>query len=324
MERCDVLAGGVVSCLLSPPATGREAGESDMKTIESQGIRIATQSFGSPADPALLLAMGATASMLGWPDELCIALAERGFFVIRFDHRDTGQSTTLPPGQADYSVEDMAADVIAVMDAYGRDRAHLMGMSLGGYISQMLALQHPERVLSLTLVASEPLGWDGPPLPHISQAFLDHFSGFGALDWSDREAVTGFLLRSEELCAGSGQPFDGPRVRARIGQVLARTDSPASMFNHGALTTREDWTGRFRAIARPVLVLHGEEDPVLPVENGRALAEGIADSGLLVLPGMGHELPLSRLPLIAERVAAHIERTQGDPRREHLCPLISE
>lgn len=276
-----------------------------MRMVEHKGITLAVQTFGRADDPAMLLVMGATASMLGWPDEFCTALAEKGLFVIRFDHRDTGQSTTVPPGEASYTVEDMAGDVIAILDACGLDRAHLTGMSLGGYIAQMVAAEQPGRVGSLTLIASEPLGWDGAPLPHISQAFLDHFAALGALDWSDRSAVTGFLVESERLCAGTAVPFDPARERARVGRVLARSDSPASMFNHGALTTRADWTGRFRAITCPVLVVHGEQDPILPPQNGRAIAAGIAGASLVTLPGIGHELPLPVIPGIAARIAAH-------------------
>lgn len=276
-----------------------------MRLVEHKGITLATQTFGRAGDPAMLLVMGATASMLGWPDEFCTALAERGLFVIRFDHRDTGQSTTVPPGEASYTVEDMAGDVIAILDACGLDRAHLTGMSLGGYIAQMVAAEQPGRVASLTLIASEPLGWDGAPLPHISQAFLAHFAALAALDWSDRSAVTEFLVESERLCAGTAVPFDSDRERARVGRVLARSDSPASMFNHGALTTRADWTGRFRAITCPVLVIHGDQDPILPPENGRAIAAGIAGASLVTLPGIGHELPLPVIPGIAARIAAH-------------------
>lgn len=279
---------------------------SAMRPVEHHGIRLATQSFGRAGDPAILLVMGATASMLGWPDEFCAALADRGLFVIRFDHRDTGRSTTVPPGAADYAVEDLAGDVTAILDAYGLAGAHLAGMSLGGYVAQMLAVTHPERVASLTLIGSEPLGWDGAPLPHISQAFMDHFAAFGGLDWSDREAVADFLVEGERLCAGTAVPFDRDRERARVARVLSRTDSPASMFNHGALTTREDWTGRFREIACPVLVVHGAADPILPVENGRAIADGIPGASLVVLPGIGHELPLPSIPEIAERIAAHV------------------
>lgn len=281
-----------------------------MKMIEAGGVRIATQSFGSASDPAILLIMGATASMLGWPDRLCLDLAGRGFFVIRFDHRDTGQSTTLPPGQASYAAEDLAADVIAILDGYGLKQTTLMGMSLGGFIAQMVALKHPQRVRSLILVASEPLGWDGPALPNIPQVFFDHLSGLQTLDWSDHEAVVGFLARIEELSAGPGDCPDSVQTRERIEQVLARTDSPASMFNHASMTTREDWTGRFREISRPVLVLHGNEDPLLPVENGRAVAEGIEGAEILVIEGMGHALPGSKLATLAEHAASHARNRQ--------------
>lgn len=281
-----------------------------MRTVETGGTRIATQCFGSESDPAILLIMGATASMLGWPDRLCADLAGRGFFVIRFDHRDTGQSTTLPPGQASYDAEDLAADVIAILDAYHLEDATLMGMSLGGFIAQMVALKHPQRVRSLVLLAAEPLGWDGPDLPTIPQVFFDHLSNLQTLDWSDRDAVVDFLAQLEALSAGSGAPFDGAQARARVERVLARTDSPASMFNHASMTTREDWTGRFREITQPVLVIHGEDDPLLPVANGQAIAAGVDGAEILVIKGMGHELPDANLAEIAARAATHAQLRQ--------------
>ncbi len=277
-----------------------------MKRISHRDISLATESFGTAGNPALVMVMGATASMLGWPEALCQALAGKGLFVIRFDHRDTGESTTVPPGEASYSVEDMAGDVLAVMEGYGLERAHLAGMSLGGYIAQMVALQEPERVASLTLIASEPLGWDGPALPLISEAFLEHFAALGSLDWSNRDAAADFLVESERLCAGSGAPFDAAAAKAVALRVLERTDSPASMFNHGSVTTREDWTGRFREISCPVLVIHGDEDPILPVENGQAIADGIPGAEIDVLRGVGHELPPRWLDWIADRVAKHV------------------
>ena len=277
-----------------------------MKPVEGQGVSLMTESLGRAGDPAVVLVMGATASMLAWPDEFCAALVKRGLFVIRFDHRDTGESSTVPPGEAGYAVEDMAGDVLAVLDAYGLARAHVVGMSLGGYIAQMLAVSQPERVASLVLIGSEPLGWDGAPLPHISAVFLDHFAGLEMLDWTDGAAVTEFLLASERLSAGTAVPFDEAGQRARIGRVLGRTDSPASMFNHASLSLRDDWTGRFREISGPVSVIHGEEDPILPVANGQAIAQGIAGARLLVLPGIGHELPVPAIPVIADAIAAQV------------------
>ena len=153
-----------------------------MRSIDLGEVSIATQAYGRSTDPAILLNMGATASMLGWPDEMCDALAARGFFVVRYDNRDTGLSTTYPPGAPSYGVEDMAADLVGVLDAYGVSRAHIVGMSLGGFIAQVAALSTPDRVASRTLIGSEPLGWDGEPLPHIAPAFMEHFSALAALD----------------------------------------------------------------------------------------------------------------------------------------------
>jgi pimeloyl-ACP methyl ester carboxylesterase len=279
--------------------------ERPMRMITVQGITIATESFGRTGDPTVLLVMGSTASMLGWPEAFCQSLVAQGLHVIRFDHRDTGQSTTVAPGAARYVVEDMAADLVAILEAYGLDRAHLVGMSLGGYIAQMMALSWPSRVASLTLIASEPLGWDGAPLPHISDAFMVHFGTLSTLDWSDRSAVAAFLVEGDRLCAGNAVPFDAEASQATVERVLDRTISPASMFNHGALTTREEWTTRFREIACPVLVIHGLEDPILPVENGKAIAAGIAGAELMVLPGVGHELPERLFGMLADRIAMH-------------------
>lgn len=279
--------------------------------VRSGEALLATEAFGDPADPPLLLVMGATSSMLGWPDGLCEALAGRAVFVIRFDHRDTGRSTTAPPGPPSYDVEDMAADVVAIMDAYGLPKAGLAGMSLGGLIAQMVALDHPDRVTALTLIASEPLGWDGGPLPHIAPSILEHFGRLGGLDWADEDAVAEFLVELDRLCAAGDPAFDAAASRRSVARVLDRTDSPASMFNHAVLSTRRDWTGRFRSVAAPVLVIHGEDDPVLPLPNGRALVDGIARASLVVMEGVGHALPPRIWPRLADRIARHLRPGHG-------------
>lgn len=306
MRRRELLLAGLLFGCGPAPFTPEAAPRRAMNQVNHDGVKLAVQTFGSPEDQPLVMIMGATASMLGWPDELCVALASRDLFVLRFDHRDTGASTSVPLGEAKYAVEDMASDVLAVMEDHDLSTAHLMGMSLGGYIAQTLALSAPERVRSLILIAAEPLGWDGTPLPHISDAFMAHFGKLEVLDWTDKAAVIDFLLEIERLSAGSAYPFDENRVRHRIGEVLARADQPASMFNHSTVETRENWTGLFRKIQQPVLVIHGEEDPVLPIENGRAIVNGVANGELLVLPGVGHELPIPLSAQIAEAVAAHV------------------
>lgn len=292
--------------LLPQFAFGQMNLEHDMKMIESQGLQIATQTFGSPGDPTLVLVMGATASMLGWPDGFCEALASNGLRVIRFDHRDTGRSTTVPPGEAAYTVEEMANDVIAVMDAYKLETTNLVGMSLGGLLSQIVALERPERVTTVTLIASEPLGWDGETLPHIAPAFMEHLGTLADLDWSDADAVTDFLVEIDRLSIGTYAPFDAQWAADRVRRVLERSKSPVSMFNHASVDTSQDWTGRFREILQPALVIHGSEDPILPLPNGRALAAGIPDAELLVLDGVGHELPSVVWEPVADAIARKV------------------
>lgn len=275
---------------------------------KSGQVRLAAQSFGTPDDPALVLIMGATASMLGWPLALCEQLAGNGLHVLRFDHRDTGQSTTCLPGAPDYSVEDMAADVLAVLDAADLARAHLMGMSLGGYLAQILAVTHPDRVQSLTLYASEPLGWDGAHLPNLGPEILEHFSGLAELDWCDRGAVIAFLMETERLMAGTGAQFDKAAARSYVTATLDRATGPvAAMFNHAQLSSTQDWTGAFRRIACPVLAITGTDDPVLPPDNARALASGIAGAALQMLPGVGHELPARCHDRIVQLVSDRIK-----------------
>lgn len=274
--------------------------------VPSGTARLAIQSFGTPGNQALILVMGATASMLGWPEPLCHKLADAGLQVLRFDHRDTGQSSSCPPGEPDYTVEDMADDVLSVMDAHALPQAHLMGMSLGGYLAQMVAVTDPQRVLSLTLLASEPLGWDGEPLPHIAPEILDHFAILAALDWTDTAAAADFLVQTDRLMAGSAAPFDAVAAQGNAVAILGRAINPAAMFNHAALSSAQDWTAAFRRIACPSLVITGEDDPVLPPGNARALAAGIPGAVLHLLPGIGHELPPRCHDQIAHLVAGHV------------------
>ncbi len=269
--------------------------------------RLAIETFGNRDDPALVLVMGATASRGWWPDALCHGLAARGLHVIRYDNRDTGQSLTGPPGAADYTVEDLADDLISVLDSLGLSDAHVMGMSLGGYIAQMAALRAPGRVRSLVLYASEPLGWTGPELPGIADGFMELFAGFTDLDWSDVDAVVAFQLPQLRFCAGPAFPFDAAASEILLRAEHARAINPASAFNHGALQTVQDWSGAVGRLELPVLVIHGTADPILPIEKGRAMASAIPGARLLELPGVGHEIPGGLVPRLVDEVAGFLD-----------------
>lgn len=274
----------------------------------SSDISLAHESFGNSADPAVVMVMGATASMLWWPRDLCEGLALRGYHVIRYDHRDTGQSTSVPLGKACYSVEDLADDLMGLLDGLRLDAAHIVGMSLGGLIGQMVAITHPDRILSLTLLGAEPLGWDGEDLPTIDPGFLAHFAGLAELDWSDRRAVTAFMLEGARLSAGDSAGFDPERETRRIEAEIDRAGGDlSSAFNHGSVQLRDSWNGRAAEIDRPTLVLHGENDPIAPIANGHAIASIISGARLVVLTGIGHELPASLIPRLVAEIADFLQ-----------------
>ncbi len=159
------------------------------KMIEADGVSLCTESTGELDSPPVLLVMGATASLVWWPESLVQTLARTGCRVIRYDHRDTGRSTTFSTEESLYTVEDMVSDLWAVADGHGLEKFHLVGMSLGGRLSQIAALQQPERILSLTLIASEPLDDSKLEQPEISPEFLKHFAQLCDLDWSHRPVV---------------------------------------------------------------------------------------------------------------------------------------
>ena len=276
--------------------------------VENGDVTIATESFGPTDGAGVVLIMGATASMLWWPEQLCRRLADTGLRVVRYDNRDTGRSTSYEPGSATYTVEDLAGDLLAVLDAYGFERAHLVGMSLGGLIAQITAVSSPERVASMTLIGSEPLGGSDAELPGIDERFMTHFATMGDLDWADHDAVAGFLLEIARLSAGTPDAFDPEPSSARIAAEQRRTDSMQHAFNHATMEAERDWTGCLAGVTTPTLVIHGELDPILPLANGRAIHDQIAGSRLHVLPGVGHELPDESIGEIATAITEFIGR----------------
>ncbi|MGK9235819.1 alpha/beta fold hydrolase [Inquilinus limosus] len=275
------------------------------KTIRADGVEIATEAFGDPAHPPVLLIMGAMASMLWWPEDFCRRLAARGRYVIRYDNRDTGLSTTTPPGEPDYGFDDMADDAIRVLDGYGLGRAHLVGMSLGGMIAQIAALAHPGRVASLTAISTSPVGTDTSHLPQTTAAYLEHAATGESVDWTDRSQVIDFMLRDVRAIAGTAHPHDAAAARRLIERDHDRARSFASATNHFMLKGSDLWRGRLGELRAPLLVIHGTADPIFPVEHGAAFATVVPGARLVRIEGGGHELHPADWDVIVGAITEH-------------------
>ena len=276
-----------------------------MTTIERP--EIASQAFGDPANPPMLLVMGAMASMLWWPEALCRKLADAGLFVIRYDNRDTGRSTKYPPGAPPYTFDDMADDAVRVLDSHGIGKAHIVGISMGGMIAQLAALKHPSRVLSLTVISSSPIGTDTSGLPGTTEAYMKHSAGGEKVDWSDRGQVVDFITRDVRMIASVAHPFDEKRAMAFIEQDYDRSGGFLSATNHFMIKSGEDWKGRLGDIVAPLLVVHGTADPIFPIEHGVALADAVAGARLVRIEGGGHELHPDDWTTIADAIVAHTQ-----------------
>jgi pimeloyl-ACP methyl ester carboxylesterase len=282
-----------------------EDGKMKARAVHSDGLELATESFGDPADPPVLLVMGAMASMLWWPAPFCEQLAARGRHVIRYDNRDTGLSTTYPPGEPPYTIADMAEDAIRVLDGYGITAAHLVGMSLGGMIAQRTALKHPDRVATLAAISTSPLGVDTSSLPQMSAAYSEHATEGEAVDWSDRSQVIDYMIKDSRMLAGTAYPHDPAAARALIERDVGRARNFASATNHFLLEGGDPWQGRLTTLDAPLLVIHGTADPIFPVEHGIALANAVPGASLLKLEGGGHELHPGHWDRMVGRITAH-------------------
>lgn len=279
------------------------------RMIRTNGVELATESFGDPAHAPLLLIMGGAASMLWWPDEFCRKLASHGRHVIRYDHRDTGRSTRYPPGKASYSIGDFADDALGVLHEYGIARAHIVGMSLGGMIGQVAALEHPSRLLSLTAISTTPVESDEAHLPGSGQAWLQHMTETH-VDWSDRSQVLAFMIEDARLVASTRHPFDAAKAKEFVERDFERSgDYVSAMENHAKLLSQGPRRGRLQELRVPLLVIHGSADPVFPVEHGIALAQAVPGSKLVRIDGGGHELHPADWDTIIGAVVTHTTST---------------
>lgn len=278
------------------------------KMIQANGVDLCTESFGNPTDPALLLNAGATLSMLWWHPDFCRKLAEAGRYVIRYDYRDTGRSITYEPGQIGYSWDDLTDDAVGVLDAYGVDRAHLVGLSMGGMVSQLVALKYPKRAISITLMMTKPFASvkdsDAPAVQ--SEEFLSYFATASTLDWADEVAVIDYLVEGWRLAsAGSKHPFDEMSIRAMATEEVKRAHNLPSMNNHALLSGGDRYYGRLGEINIPALVIHGTTDPMINYQNGVTLAKEIPNATLLTLEGTAHGLHRNDWDTIIDAIIKH-------------------
>ena len=281
------------------------------RLIRVEGGELCIESFGLDTDPAVLLIGGMAQSMDWWDVELCQLLADGGRFVTRYDHRDTGRSSSSPVGSPSYSANDLDSDPLRILDALGIGRAHLVGMSMGGGIAQELAARQPERLLTITLIATSPAGERveqvtlPPPLPQL----VDWLGVTDEPAWEDHAAVVDHLVESQRHFGPV--EFDEDRVRAMASAQVDRTrDMAASVANHAAAEGSSE-PFRLMDLAVPTLVLHGTADPLFPIAHGEALAAEIPGATFLALDRMGHEIPPPRLwPVVVPAILHH---TATDP-----------
>jgi pimeloyl-ACP methyl ester carboxylesterase len=312
-----------MSELVSGPDASNGASNGDEKAakVGPAGIDIAYQRFGKPDAPAVLLIMGIAAQSIAWPDAFCQALVDSGLQVIRFDNRDVGISTHLteapPPNlpaalagdlsSVAYTLSDMADDAVGLLDALGFEKAHAVGASMGGAIAQTMAIEHPDRVRSLTSMMSTTGKMSvGQPSP---DALREVFGGPRAVT---RDEVIQQMLRASRAVGSPGYPADEREVAARAGRGYDRSYDPIGVARQAiASVASGDRTERLRHLEVPTLVIHGLADRMCDVSGGRATAEAIPGAELVLIEGMGHDLAPGLRAQLAARIAEFVWRAEG-------------
>jgi pimeloyl-ACP methyl ester carboxylesterase len=277
----------------------------------ANGIELVYETIGDPSDRPLLLVMGLGMQLIHWDRELCERLAERGFHVIRFDNRDAGRSTQIDAPvpnvaramaglkfDAPYVLDDMADDAFGLLDHLGIEAAHLAGVSMGGMIAQTMAINRPERVLSLTSIMST------TGERRAGRPKLRVWSVLTRRAPKEKDAFVEHFVRIFRLIGSKGFPFDEERVRALAAATYERGNHPAGTGRQlGAIMASGDRTERLREVSVPTTVVHGRGDPLIPFRGGRATAHAIPGARLIAIPGMGHDLPREVWPQLVDAVA---------------------
>ena len=279
-------------------------------------VELCYETFGDPSAPALLLTMGLATQMLGWHEDLCAELAGRGFFVIRYDNRDVGRSQRMNGSApsvfqllrrdrraASYTLEDMAADAVGLLDHLGVDAAHVVGASMGGMIAQTMTARHPERVLSLASVMSNTgARWSGQPSPRLYHVLLKNPP-------RDRAAYMEHAVWVFSKIGSPGFERDEEDLRRVAGMSFDRGINPAGTARQlAAIIATGDRTPLLRTIAVPTVVVHGTRDRLVPPSGGRATARAIPGARLLMIEGMGHDLPRATWPRLLDAIEQNAAR----------------
>jgi pimeloyl-ACP methyl ester carboxylesterase len=272
--------------------------------IEANGVDLCTEPFGDPADPPILLVMGTGGSMLWWEEGYCRKLAEEGRLVIRYDHRDTGRSVTYEPGHPGYTAADLVGDAAGVLDAYEIPAAHVVGVSAGGALAQLFALDFADRVLSLVLMSTSPALPGDRGLPPCTERYA-RFAATVGVDWSDDISVIEYLVDYSRALAGGQRPFDETAVRTLARRDVARARNIAAAQNHDAIPDGNRSRAPLSSITAPTLVIHGTADPMFPLEHGEALAEEIPGARLLTLERAGHGVDRADWESIVSAIVNH-------------------
>lgn len=284
----------------------------------SPGVELCYQTYGDPDDEPLLLVMGLGGPMTWWDPELCRTLAARGFFVVRFDNRDTGRSTKVPGRvtramlvrafagrrvRAPYSLVDLADDAFGLLDHLGLASAHVAGVSMGGMVVQTMAVERPERVRSLTSIMSttgrRTVGWQSPRL--LPMLLANRSDG--------REAYVAASAATWAMIGSPGFPPDAESARTRAEETYDRGFDPRGVLRQMmAILTQPDRTLRLRGVRVPTLVVHGPADRMVHVSGGRATAAAVPGAELLLVDGMGHDLPPALYDTIADAIRRVADR----------------
>jgi pimeloyl-ACP methyl ester carboxylesterase len=296
--------------------------------VKVRDVKLCFETFGDKDDPALLLVMGLGTQMLAWREGFCEELVKRGFFVIRYDNRDVGRSTRFsgvkPPGilellrrkprEQAYTLDDMADDGIGLLDSLGIEQAHVVGASMGGMIAQVMAVRHPDRVLSLTSIMSTTGGrFVGLQSPRV----IPYLIGKPP---ADEDA---YIERARSLFDVIGSPGferDDEDFSDELRKAFRRGVSPAGTGRQlGAIVAAGDRTKDLARIKAPTLVIHGSEDKMIAPSGGRATAKAIPGAKLMVIEGMGHDLPRGAWERLADAIAENAARVEQGERSEEAA-----